>query len=100
MLLKSKSVSVPMVMPITRIGATPCLINGNGPLDLFRAASGLPNTGKDVSFTLPAPVAYWKDGENRLLFVYEKDPGYTIKAAQVIFTVPLIAPTGLKIVVP
>src|SRR3990167_3503159 len=33
-------------------------INGNGPLDLFRAASGLPNTGKDVSFTLPVPVAY------------------------------------------
>ena len=75
-------------------------INGNGPLDLFRAASGLPNTGKDVSFTLPVPVAYWKDGENRLLFVHEKDPGYTIKAAQVIFTVPLLAPSGLKIIVP
>ena len=75
-------------------------INGNGPLDLFRAASGLPNTGKDVSFTLPVPVAYWRDGENRLLFAHEKDPGYTIKAAQVIFTVPLLAPSGLAIGVP
>ena len=75
-------------------------INGNGPLDLFRAASGFPNTGKDVSFTLPVPVAYWRDGENRLLFVHEKDPGYMIKAAEVIFTLPLLAPSGLAIAVP
>ena len=73
-------------------------VNGNGPITLFPAPLGPSNT--EVTVTIPIPVSHWRDGENRLWFVHLSGVGYEIRSAQVLFIVPLIAPTGLKIAIP
>ena len=73
-------------------------VNGNGPITLFPAPLG-PNNA-EVTVTIPIPVSHWKDGENKLWFIHMSGVGYEIRSAQVLFTVPLLAPTGLKIAIP
>src|SRR3990167_4787801 len=73
-------------------------INSNGPIPLFPAPLG--GDGVETTVTIPVPVSYWREGENTLWFVHLSGSGYVVRAADVFFTIPLLAPTGLKIVVP
>ena len=75
-------------------------INGNGPVQLFGAQGVAANDGVVKTISFPVPVAWWREGENSLRFVHSSTLGYEIRSAQVIFAVPLLAPTGLKIAVP
>jgi len=75
-------------------------INGNGPVQLFGAQGVAANDGVVKTISFPVPVAWWREGENSLRFVHSSTLGYEIRSAQVIFTVPLLAPSGLKIIVP
>lgn len=70
-------------------------INGNGPISLFPAPLAASNI--ETTVTIPVPISHWRDGENRLWFVHLSGVGYEIRSAQVLFTVPLLAPTGLVI---
>ena len=71
-------------------------INGNGPIALFPAPLG--GDGAETTVAIPVPVAYWREGENTLWFVHLSGAGYVVRAAEVVFTMPLVAPTGLKII--
>ena len=71
-------------------------INGNGPIALFPAPLG--GSGVESTVTIPVPVSHWREGENRLWFVHLSGSGYAVRAAEVLFAVPLLAPSGLKIV--
>lgn len=73
-------------------------INGNGPIALFPIPLGANDA--EATVMIPVPVSHWRDGENRLWFIHLSGTGYEVRSAQVIFTVPLLAPTGLKIAVP
>ena len=75
-------------------------INGNGPIQLFGAQGVAANNRVVKTISFPVPVAWWREGENSLRFVHSSTLGYEIRSAQVIFAVPLLAPTGLKIAVP
>src|SRR3990167_3229719 len=71
-------------------------INGNGPIALFPAPLG--GDGVESTVTIPVPVSYWREGENRLWFVHLSGAGYAVRGADVFFVVPLLAPSGLKII--
>src|SRR3990167_9223500 len=61
-------------------------INGNGPIALFPAPLG--GDGVESTVTIPVPVSYWREGENRLWFVHLSGAGYAVRGADVFFVVP------------
>ena len=75
-------------------------INGNGPVQLFGAQGVAANNNIPKTLFFAVPVAWWKEGENVLRFVHSSADGFEVRSASVSFIVPLLAPGGLKIVVP
>jgi len=63
------------------------IINGNPAIILFGSEGGAVHDAKRVNISFATPAAYWKDGDNTLLFKHTKTAGYKIYNVAVTFEV-------------
>lgn len=69
-------------------------VNGQGPIIFPEVANSALN-GKEADFTFSISPDWFKDGNNVLKFVRYQGKGFRVVSANVVFTVPLVAPTNL-----
>jgi len=63
------------------------IINGNPAVALFGSAASSSHDAKSVNITLSTPAAYWRDGNNTLVFRHTRTGGYAIDEMVVQFEV-------------
>lgn len=63
------------------------IINGNNPIALFGSEATGANDNTTATVSLSTPAAYWRDGDNTLLFRHTKTNGYTVDKLTVVFDV-------------